>query len=168
MLWILASVEMLPASTAQIFLYIILVATVGLVLTQGRDNKNPLLKIAMGILSLYGLVGYFSDVLSYSRLLALGLSTAIIASVVNLVAFLFMDMIPWAPLGWVVAIVIMVGGHIFNMAINVLGAYIHSGRLQFVEFFPKFMEGGGRRFRPFARESKYVQVVKETAEETNN
>jgi len=66
---------------------------------------------------------------------------------------------PWAPLGWVVAIVILVGGHIFNLAINVLGAYIHSGRLQFVEYFPKFMEGGGRRFKPFVKESKYLRVI---------
>ncbi len=158
-LWILATVELLPASTSQIFLYMIYAAVAGLVLTQGRDKKNPIMKIVGGILSLYGLVGYFSDVLSYSRLLALGLSTAIIASVVNLVAFLFKDMIPWAPVGWIVAILILIGGHLFNMAINILGAYIHSGRLQFVEFFPKFMEGGGRRFKPFSVESKYVQVV---------
>ncbi|MFH1426730.1 MAG: V-type ATP synthase subunit I [Candidatus Kerfeldbacteria bacterium] len=158
-LWILANQGILPDSTQQIFLYMILAGVLALVATQGRNNKNPFMKILMGIGSLYGLVGYFSDVLSYSRLLALGLSTAIIASVVNLVAFLFKDMIPWAPLGWVIAIVILIGGHIFNLAINVLGAYIHSGRLQFVEFFPKFMEGGGRRFRPLAKESKYVRLV---------
>jgi len=159
-LWILATAEFIfPASMAQTFLYLIYAALIAIVLTQGRAKKNIFLKLLGGIGSLYGLVGYFSDVLSYSRLLALGLSTAIIASVVNLVAFLFKDMMPWAPLGWVVAIVILVGGHIFNLAINVLGAYIHSGRLQFVEYFPKFMEGGGRRFKPFVKESKYLRVI---------
>ncbi len=158
-LWILATVEIFPVETKPVFQYMIYAGVLLLILTQGRDKKNPVMKIVSGVLSLYGLVGYFSDVLSYSRLLALGLSTAIIASVVNLVAFLFKDMIPWAAVGWVVAIVILIGGHIFNLGINVLGAYIHSGRLQFVEFFPKFMEGGGRRFKPFHRDSKYVQLV---------
>lgn len=158
-LWILSSQGILPEAASTVFLYMIIAGVAGLILTQGRDKKNIFMKLLMGIGSLYGLVGYFSDVLSYSRLLALGLSTAIIASVVNLVAFLFKDMIPWAPLGWIVAVLILVGGHIFNLGINVLGAYIHSGRLQFVEFFPKFMEGGGRRFKPLAKESKYVLLV---------
>lgn len=109
-------------------------------------------------MSLYGLVGYLSDVLSYSRLLALGLATGIIAMVINLIAVLFRDMIPYV--GWAVAILILIGGHLFNLVINVLGAFIHSGRLQFVEFFPKFMEGGGARFKPLRRESKYVEIVR--------
>ncbi len=137
--------------------YVVWAGVIGLVLTQGRDAKNVFVKFFKGVYSLYDLIGYFSDVLSYSRLLALGLATGIIAMVINLVAILFKDMIPY--IGWLVAILILVGGHTFNLAINVLGAYIHSGRLQFVEFFPKFMQGGGRKFKPFAKEAYFVKVV---------
>jgi len=101
-------------------------------------------------------VGYFSDVLSYSRLVALGLATGIIATVVNLVAALFRDMIPYV--GWVVYIVILVGGHSFNLMINALGAFIHTARLHFVEYFPKFLEGAGKKFVPFMREARYISL----------
>lgn len=130
-----------------------------LVLTQGRKAGNIFLKLPLGFLSLYNLVGYFSDIMSYSRLLALGLSTGIIAMVINIVAFLFKDMIPF--IGWPVAILILLGGHIFNLAINALGSFIHSGRLQYVEFFPKFLEGGGERFKPFFRTAKYIDLYME-------
>ena len=156
--WTLTATGILPADWGQIGKYLTIAGALSLVATQGRKSKNILLKIGIGVMSLYNLVGYISDVLSYSRLLALGLATGIIAMVVNLIAMLFKDMIPYV--GWLVAILILIGGHLFNLAINVLGAYIHSGRLQFVEFFPKFMHGGGDRFKPFHRESRYITVVR--------
>ncbi len=138
--------------------YLVWTGILALILTQGRNAKNPILKLGIGIISLYGLVGYISDVLSYSRLLALGLATGIIAMVINLIARLTVEMIPY--FGWLIAVFILIGGHTFNIAINVLGAYIHSSRLQFVEFFPKFMEGGGRIFQPFQKENKYIRIIK--------
>jgi V/A-type H+/Na+-transporting ATPase subunit I len=128
-------------------------------LTGGRSHKNPLLKIGAGVLSLYGLVSFLSDTLSYSRLLALGLATGIIALVVNMIAVMIGTSIPGV--GWVIAVFVLLGGHIFNLGINALGAFIHSGRLQYVEFFPKFLEGGGLPYRPFGRVSKYVDNPKE-------
>jgi len=128
-----------------------------LVVTQGRKQKNVFLKLGLGILSLYKLVGYFSDVLSYSRLLALGLATTVIAMVINLVGAMTKGSVPI--LGYVIMLAIYIVGHTFNIAINVLGAFIHSGRLQFVEFFSKFIEGGGKEFKPFKRETKYVNLV---------
>jgi V/A-type H+/Na+-transporting ATPase subunit I len=128
-------------------------ATAILILTQGRENKNIIAKLLSGILSLYGLVGYTSDILSYSRLLALGLATSIIGLAVNIVADLASG-IPY--IGWLFVITIFIGGHIFNLLINALGSFIHSGRLQFVEFFTKFMEGGGREFKPFSKKAKYI------------
>lgn len=130
-----------------------------LVLTQGRSYKNPLLKLGAGLLSLYGLVGFLSDVLSYSRLLALGLATGIIALVVNLLGSMIAESVPY--LGWLLAAAVLVVGHVFNLGINALGAFIHSGRLQFVEFFPKFIEGGGAPFRPLGRVSRYVDNPQE-------
>lgn len=127
-----------------------------LVLTQGRDANNIFMKALKGILSLYNITTYFSDMLSYSRLLALGLATGIIALVINIIAGIAINMIPF--FGWIIAIIILIVGHLFNIGINVLGAYIHSSRLQYVEYFPKFMEGGGKTFQPFRRESKYINI----------
>ncbi len=135
-----------------------LALTGALIASQGRKIKNPFGKVGMGVLSLYNVVGYFSDVLSYSRLVALGLATGIIATVVNLVATLFRDMIPY--IGWIVYIVILVGGHLFNLAINSLGAFIHTARLHFVEYFPKFLEGAGKKFEPFTQEAQYISIQK--------
>lgn len=157
--WVLNGQVIHSDSLGSIFKWVTLILMAGLILTQGRTEKNPLLKLGSGVMSLYGLVGYLSDVLSYSRLLALGLATGIIALVVNLIALILKDMMPGV-IGWIIAILILIGGHLFNLAINALGSFIHSGRLQFVEFFPKFMEGGGSRFRPLKRESKYVEVTK--------
>lgn len=155
--WALVKVAVLPESLGSIATILLLIGAGALVLTQGRKAKNIFLKFGQGVLSLYNVVGYFSDVLSYSRLLALGLATGIIAMVINMIAGLAIEMIPYA--GYVLAVIILIGGHMFNLAINVLGAYIHSGRLQFVEFFPKFMEGGGTRFKPFLKESTYVKIT---------
>lgn len=135
---------------------LVLGGMVVLVLTQGRKSKNYLMKLGSGILSLYKTVGYLSDVLSYSRLLALGLATSIIGMVINMVAVMTKDMVP--VVGYVIMILILIGGHIFNIAVNVLGSFIHSSRLQFVEFFSKFLEGGGVEFQPFKRETKFVEL----------
>ena len=126
-----------------------------LVLTQGRKQKSIIAKVISGVLSLYNLIGYLSDVLSYARLLALGLATAIIGLAVNIIADLVLG-IPY--IGWVLMIIVFVGGHLFNLLINSLGSFIHSGRLQFVEFFGKFMEGGGKDFKPFSKKNKYVYI----------
>jgi len=140
----------------RISMYVFIASAALLVLTQGRGRKNLLLKFGSGVLSLYNTVGYLSDVLSYSRLLALGLTTSIIAMVVNLIAQMTKEGIPI--LGYIFMFLILVVGHIFNIAVNVLGSFIHSSRLQFVEFFSKFMEGGGEEFRPFKRDSKYLLI----------
>jgi V/A-type H+-transporting ATPase subunit I len=136
---------------------LLLIGVVGIVLTQGREKKNIVLKFLSGVLGLYGLVGYLSDVLSYSRLLALGLATSIIGLAVNTIA----GMVNGVPIiGIVLALIVLIVGHIFNLGINALGAFIHSGRLQFVEFFTKFLEGGGSPFKPLKRDSKFVQLAK--------
>lgn len=104
-----------------------------------------------GLLGLLNLaMGMLSNTLSYLRLLALGLVTGALAMAVNLVAQQIGGLLP-VFLGVPVAIAIYIGGHTVNIALNVLGAFIHSGRLQFVEFFGNFFEGGGRAFVPFKR-----------------
>lgn len=127
-----------------------------LFLTQGRGESTILKKAFFGLLSLYRTTSYLGDTLSYSRLLALMMTTSIIGMVINIIATLTKDSIP--VLGYVFMILILVVGHTFNIVISVLGAFIHSTRLQLVEFFGKFYGGGGRPFKPFRRETKYVII----------
>lgn len=130
----------------------------GLLLMSGRSSKNWGLRIALGAYDIYQVTGWLSDVLSYSRLLALGLATGVIASVVNQMG----SMLGNGIVGIIGFIIIFLGGHTFNIAINLLGAYVHTNRLQYVEFFGKFYEGGGRAFNPFKANTKYVDFKEET------
>ena len=101
---------------------------------------------------LYGLYnaasGYLGGILSYARLLALGLCTGVIASVINQLAA--------TPGGgnWFLFIIIFIIGHTINLGINLIGAYVHTNRLQYVEFFSKFYEGGGKPFTPLSAQSQ--------------
>jgi V/A-type H+-transporting ATPase subunit I len=130
-----------------------------LLVTGARKEKNKFLGVIKSILKFYSITGYFSDVLSYARLLALGLASAAIAVAVNGIA----QMVSGLPFytGYIAAVVVLVLGHAFNLAVNILGAFVHSARLQYLEFFNKFFTGGGREFRPFRSERRYT-VLKET------
>ena len=135
-----------------------IIGAVGILLMSGRSSKNPGLRIALGAYDLYNITGRLSDVLSYSRLLALGLATGVIASVVNQMG----SMAGKGIFGAIVFIIVFIIGHVFNLAINLLGAYVHTNRLQYVEFFGKFYEGGGREFHPLRADTKYVDIKEET------
>lgn len=135
-------------------MYLAIAGLVVLLLTGGRHSKSIFGKITGGLSSVYGITGWISDILSYARLLALGLATGVIASVVNLLG----SMIGSGFKGAVALIIIGLFGHIFSMAINVLGAFVHSSRLQYVEFFGKFYEDGGEPFKPFLRNTTYVKI----------
>ncbi len=132
------------------------VGAVIILLTAGRAKKNIIGKVIGGALGLYGISSYISDVLSYARILALAMSGAIIGYVMNLLA----DMVkPMPIIGWVFAILIYLVGHLFNLAMNLLSAYVHASRLQYIEFYGKFYEGGGKDFKPLTLEYKYVNEV---------
>lgn len=155
--WALAKAGILvPAAAGDILLYFVLAGVALLILTQGRKQKGIVKKVGIGVLSLYNLVGYFGDVLSYSRIMALGLGTGIIAFAMNTIAGLAYEMIPYV--GFIFAGAVLLAGHLLNLVLSALGAFIHSARLQFVEFFSKFMEGGGSEFKPFKRECKYIII----------
>lgn len=142
---------------SQVPFWVMVAGALLIMYSSSRGQKNVLLKPFAGAYGLYSTVGYFSDTMSYARLLALGLASAIIGMVVNKIAHLFTSLIPYV--GWVLFPIVLLGGHAFNLIINVLGSFIHSGRLQFVEFFTKFFEGGGRPFKPLTRVSENVSVL---------
>lgn len=123
----------------------------------GRESKNPVKRLLKGAYGLYGATGYLSDILSYSRLLALGLATGVIAQVFNQIGSMMGDGV----FGVIVFTVIFIIGHGLNIGINALGAYVHTNRLQFVEFFGKFYHGGGREFKPFKINTKHYTVKEE-------
>lgn len=134
---------------------LLLVGGASLILTQGREHKNIFRKLLGGLSSLYDLISFMSDVLSYSRLLALGLATSVIASIINEMGAMgglnsFLKIL--------IFIIVMIVGHTFNFSINALGAYVHSCRLQYIEFFGKFYKGGGKNFEPLKMDTKYISI----------
>lgn len=124
-----------------------------IILTAGRSAKNIIGKFGSGLYALYNTAsGYLGDILSYSRLLALGLVTGVIANSINLMATM--------PGNIIFFILILLLGHTINIAINLIGTYVHTNRLQYVEFFSKFYEGEGTAFTPFKINSKHF-IIKE-------
>jgi len=133
--------------------YIALIGFIGLV-TLGGYGQKGFKRITGGISSLMDITGYLSDILSYARLFGLGLATGVIGMIINQMA----GMIAGGVVGWIFAVIIFVSVHLFNLAINSLGAYVHSTRLQYVEFFGKFFVDGGIPFKRFEPETKYYNI----------
>ena len=136
--------------------YIALVGGAMVVIGGAWGKKNPVKMVGGALGSVYGAINIVSDLLSYSRLFGLGLTTGVIGLVMNELGMIIVDVI--GPAGWVIAVVIFVGGHVFNLAINLLGAYVHDSRLQYIEFFGRFYEGSGHAFRPLGSEMKYTYL----------
>ena len=130
------------------------IGMIGIVLTGGREAKGIGAKLGSGLYSLYGISGYVGDFVSYSRLMALGLSGGFIAQAINMI----IGMVSGSWIGLIFVPVIFIGGHFFNMFLSFLGGYVHTSRLMYVEFFGKFYEGGGRPFKDFREESKYINL----------
>lgn len=147
-----------PDTFINIGKYLAIIGAVLVLLTSGRSGKNIFVRFFGGVYGLYNTAtGYLSDILSYSRLLALGLATGSIASVINLIGTMPQNTVIKA----ISLIIVGIVGHTANMGINLLGAYVHSDRLQFVELFSKFYEGGGRPFKPLMAKTKYIKFKKE-------
>ncbi|MFB6224964.1 MAG: V-type ATP synthase subunit I [Candidatus Paceibacteria bacterium] len=143
---------------------VLIIYLIAMIFATGRTVAGPVKQIANGLFNLYlGLIGYLGDTLSYLRLVAIGLATAIIAQVIGTLAAL-----AGTPLvegggvgvifGYLIMIIIFVGGHLFNIALNVLGTYVNVGRLHFVEFFKQFFESGGEELQPFKKVEKYTRI----------
>ena len=132
-----------------------IVGAVVIFLYAGRGKKGIFSKALSGFLALYGSTSYLGDILSYSRLLALGFGSAVIGMIINLLGGMSAG-IPYV--GWLVAIAVVVGGHIFSILVNILGSFVHPLRLQYVEFFGKFYSGGGVAYEPLTHSQEYVEI----------
>ncbi len=133
-----------------------------IVLFGGRPTLNPIKRLVGGLGALYNVTSYLSDILSYTRILALVLATSVIAMVVNLLGFMSGPTVP----GILVFIIVAIAGHALNLALSALSAYVHTSRLHYVEYFGKFYEGGGRVWKPLRQKTRYTQITK-TASKTN-
>ena len=153
--FLLTIVTPMAAIVKTISLAVMVIGMVGIVLTAGRSAASVGGKLAGGLYELYGISGYVGDIVSYSRLMALGLSGGFIASSINMM----MDMLfSKGILGIIIGIVVFLVGQLFNIFLSLLGAYVHTLRLTYVEFFGKFYEGGGRNFKLFRNKTKYINI----------
>ncbi|WP_163191713.1 V-type ATP synthase subunit I [Clostridium thermarum] len=136
--------------------YAMIVGMLLIVLFSGRHIKNYGVRIGSGLYALYGITSYIGDLVSYTRLMALGLAGGQLANALNLIIRMFP--------GWAILIlgpILFILFHIFNIFLSLLGAYVHTCRLQYVEYFSKFYEGGGRAFSPFKMINNYVQIKRD-------
>ena len=154
MLFLIFKLMNLSAVVANVSMWGMIAGMAGIVLTGGREAKGVGAKLGGGLYSLYGISSYVGDFVSYSRLMALGLSGGFIASAINMIA----GMISGSWVGMIFIPVILIAGHLFNMFLSFLGAYVHTSRLMYVEYFGKFYEGGGKPFKDFRTENKYINL----------
>lgn len=151
---------MIGGMGGQAGLYMTIAGAAVLILFGGRGTRNPLMRLVKGLLSLYDITGYLSDILSYTRILALVLATSVIAMVVNLLGFLGGPSV----LGFLLYVLVALFGHALNLALSSLSAYVHTSRLHYVEFFGKFYEGGGRSWNPLKIRTRYTQFKRDEAD----
>ena len=151
-LLLLAGPAKLPSIVGTVALWVMVIGMAGIVLFAARDAAGWGGRIAGGLYSLYGISSWVGDFVSYSRLMALGLSGAFIGMAFNMIAGMIGSawyLLPFAALIFLV-------GHGFNLFLSALGAYVHSLRLIYVEFFGKFYSGGGKAFKKLKRDPKYI------------
>lgn len=135
-------------------LYIIAGALIVVALTAGRNRKGIFGKALGGFGGVYGVINYFSDIVSYVRIFGLMLSGAVFGFIINQIGAMIMT----SAIGYVLAIILYIFAHLFNLALAVLGAYVHNSRLQYVEFFGKFYEGEGQLFAPLGSGLTYTLI----------
>ncbi len=147
-------------------LAIIGISVVLVLLMNARGTKSVGKRLLKGAYALYGVTGYLSDFMSYSRLLALALATGVISQVFNKMASMVGGGLSGSGavgtvIGGILMVVICIIGHAFNLGISLIGCYVHTNRLQYIEFFGKFFEGGGREYKPLTANTKFFKFKEE-------
>lgn len=154
-----------------VFALVSAASTVGLVMAvtgalttlifKGRDKPKVRSRVVSGLAGLYDISGYLTDLLSYARLFALGIATGVIGSVFNqLIGMIMAGGSFWLvkAILYIIGAALLVALHLFNIGINTLGTFIHCARLQYVEFYGKFYEAGGKEFKPLQYRTKHTKI----------
>ena len=159
LLLVLVASGALPAALLKFVLALLITASCGVIFYQWTANREISLRIFWSVFGIYSIAtgNFLADTLSFSRIFALGLTGGLLGMALNTM------LLPSGPvqgvsgfLGLAAASLALCAGHLINLAISILGAYVHTSRLQYLEFFTKFFESGGRQFKPFKLENKYV------------
>ena len=138
--------------------YVLIAGFATILFCKGLAQKSFAGWIVKGLGGLYALISFASDLLSYSRILALGLVAGVIGQVINMMTGLGAT----GPVGFIAMILVMILGHVLNIAINILGTFVHAARLQYIEFFGKFYEDGGTPFSPALPAEEYSEDIQES------
>ena len=152
---IVGKVVTLPSIVNTIAFYGMIVGMLGIIAFGARDSKSIAGRIAGGLYSLYGITSYIGDFVSYLRLMALGLAGGFIAVAINIIVKM---LVGGGIVGIIFGVIVFVFAQLFNIFLSFLSAYVHTSRLMYVEFFSKFYEGGGKAFKKFRSENKYIEV----------
>lgn len=151
--WILFAGLGLLVYDQTIGLIVTLTGAGSILLLYGYGQTNIVSRLIKGFGGLYGLISYGSDLLSYSRVLALGMVAGVVGQVINMITALGTT----GPIGFLFMLIVLVLGHVLNMGINILGTFVHAARLQYIEFFGKFYEDGGEPFDPAVPADNYTE-----------
>lgn len=151
-LFLISSVLGLPEMIKTIGMILMIVGMLTILLFAAREAKGLGGRLAGGAYELYGISSYVGDLVSYSRLMAIGLAGGFIGFAVNMIV----EMLSGSIIGYIFGFIIFVIFHAFNIFLSLLSGYVHTARLTYVEFFGKFYEGGGKNFREFVTEPKYL------------
>ena len=162
--WVLILLGLLLLTLGNFFPSLAFAATIGQwlaiinalgILAVSIVSAKSLAGLGSGLFNLYNVSGYVGDLVSFTRLMALGLSGASIGSAFNLIVSLFPPVARFS-----IGILLFIALHLVNMFLSFLSGYVHGARLIFVEFFGKFYDGGGKPFTPLKPSEKYVQQSK--------
>ena len=135
--------------------YVTVAGAVLVLVLNGYGQKTFFSRVIKGLGGLYSLINYASDLLSYSRVLALGMVAGVVAKVINMITALGSS----GPIGFFFMLIILLLGHALNIGINILGTFVHTARLQYIEFFGKFYEDGGDPFDPALPSEEYSEDI---------
>ncbi|GEM_PF-287360 len=162
--WFYFSISLGKPATMMITNPLLIIGLLMVVTFSGREAKSIGGRIAGGLFNAYGISGLLGDILSYSRLMALGLGSGVIASVINSLSGMVANadgIVNKIVMGIIVGF-LLIASHAINIILAVMSSMVHTMRLQFVEFFSKFYEGGGSKFIPFNNRYEYLQIKNST------
>ena len=157
---LIAAVLGLPLSS-QIFQLAVILALLGAVgiVIFSAESGNIFARLGTGLYNLFSMTSLLGDAISYGRIMALGLATFLIGSAINTI-FLSDALFQSLAVKVVLGVTILPIAHFLNLAVTTIAAFVHPARLQYVEFFSKFFEGGGSRFKPLALKTDNIILEK--------